>query len=250
MPAATVYSGICAPNGAIDPGMGYSDDGSTVIVWLDPTLYPMYIPYGTWQITDFQIYGYGSTAPVRFGLYTTAGVKVVESGTVNLTSSNGWQGASGLSLGSLPGGSNYILAIAVSSTTVNTTHAWNSGGYYATGSDYSGGMPSNLPSGTAGNLWPIRIKLQRVAHPLREYFSDKDFGFVGSPDNTDPFTSGQQVTLTPLALPTSTIYVRVRGIDPAGSNTYGDWVTRSFTITADGGTFIPAWARRCNEVIQ
>lgn len=71
--------------------------------------------------------------------------------------------------------------------------------------------------------------------------SGTDAGFSGSPDNTDPFTSGQAVTYTvQSALSNSTLYYwRVRGIDPSGSNTYGAWATtRSFTTAAAGGTAV------------
>lgn len=67
--------------------------------------------------------------------------------------------------------------------------------------------------------------------------SGTDAGFSGSPDNTDPFASGQAVTHTvQSALSNSTLYYwRVRGIDPSGSNTYGAWATtRSFTTTSGG----------------
>lgn len=62
--------------------------------------------------------------------------------------------------------------------------------------------------------------------------SGTDPGFSGSPDNTDPFTSAQQVSYTVQTdLAPGTYYWRVRGIDPSGSNTYGAWATtRSFTI--------------------
>lgn len=78
--------------------------------------------------------------------------------------------------------------------------------------------------------------------------SGTDAGFSGTPDNTDPFASGQQVTYTvQSALAVDTYYWRVRGLDPSGSNTYGAWSsTRSFdvtsggsyTLTADGGSFV------------
>jgi len=67
--------------------------------------------------------------------------------------------------------------------------------------------------------------------------SGTDAGFSGSPDNTDPFTSGQAVTYTvQSALDDDTYYWRVRGIDPSGSNAYGAWSgVRSFTVDTSGG---------------
>lgn len=47
------------------------------------------------------------------------------------------------------------------------------------------------------------------------YTSGTDSGFSGSPDNTDPFTSGQQITFTlPAEITAGTWNWRVRGIDP------------------------------------
>lgn len=68
--------------------------------------------------------------------------------------------------------------------------------------------------------------------PELDKTSGTDTGFSGSPDNTDPFTSGQQVSYTvQSALSEGTYYWRVRGLDPSGTNTYGDWSeTRSFNI--------------------
>lgn len=81
-----------------------------------------------------------------------------------------------------------------------------------------------------------------VTSILLDKVSGTDSGFSGSPDNTDPFASAQAVTYTVQggdALAASTTYYwRVRGIDPSGSNTYGEWSsTRSFTTEA-GGTNI------------
>lgn len=70
--------------------------------------------------------------------------------------------------------------------------------------------------------------------PLIDVVSGTDSGFSGSPDNTDPFTSGQAVTYTVQSALTApdTYYWRVSGIDPSGSNTYGAWSsTRSFDVT-------------------
>jgi spore germination protein YaaH len=54
--------------------------------------------------------------------------------------------------------------------------------------------------------------------------SASDGGFSGSPDNSDPFASAQAVTYTvPSALADDTYFWRVRGKDPAGSNTWGEW---------------------------
>jgi len=67
---------------------------------------------------------------------------------------------------------------------------------------------------------------------LIDALSGTDAGFSGTPDNTDPFTSGQQVSYTvqsPLAV--GSYYWRVRAIDPGGSNVFGAWTAgRIFEI--------------------
>lgn len=80
---------------------------------------------------------------------------------------------------------------------------------------------------------------------LIDVVSGTDSGFSGSPDNTDPFTSGQAVTYTVQAgdalTAGNTYYWKVRGIDPSGSNTYGAWSsTYSFSITAGGSVDLSA----------
>lgn len=88
----------------------------------------------------------------------------------------------------------------------------------------------------------IAIEIKK-ATPLIDAVSGTDAGFA-NPDvggDTDPFTSGDNIQYTvQSALSNSTVYYwRVRGIDPAGSNSYGAWATtRSFTTTAAGGTVV------------
>lgn len=73
-----------------------------------------------------------------------------------------------------------------------------------------------------------------TADRVLDKVSGTDSGFSGSPDNTDPFATDQQVDYTIQSsekLSNGTYYWRVRGIDPSGSNTYGDWSPpRSFTV--------------------
>lgn len=88
----------------------------------------------------------------------------------------------------------------------------------------------------------IAIEIKK-ATTLIDAVSGTDAGFA-NPDvggDTDPFTSGDNIQYTvQSALSNSTVYYwRVRGIDPAGSNSYGAWATtRSFTTTAAGGTVV------------
>ena len=115
---------------------------------------------------------------------------------------------------------------------------------FFTDSGYSGphnkGTVSHTYNGTASTEdWGISMVLVAPAPtPIIDAVSGTDAGFSGTPDNTDPFTSGQAVTYTvQSALSNSTLYYwRVRGIDPSGSNIYGAWATtRSFTTAAAGG---------------
>jgi len=77
-------------------------------------------------------------------------------------------------------------------------------------------------------------------HPLIDVTSGTAAGFLSNGGTTDPFTSGSAVVYTvQSALTTGSVYYwRVRGIDPTGSNSYGDWSSiRSLTIgTAAAGT--------------
>jgi hypothetical protein len=75
-------------------------------------------------------------------------------------------------------------------------------------------------------------------------YSNYNLGFSGSPDNTDPFASGQEVTYTVQSAlaDTTTYYWRVKGIDPSGTNTYGSWSsTYSFYLDT---SYVGATARR------
>lgn len=86
---------------------------------------------------------------------------------------------------------------------------------------------------TAGDYSHLVISFKSTKAPLLDKISGTDAGFSGSPDNTDPFTSGQLVTYTVQSALTdvTTYYWRVAGIDPNGSNTYGAWATtQSFTV--------------------
>lgn len=79
----------------------------------------------------------------------------------------------------------------------------------------------------------LKIDSLNVYPALINAVSGTDSGFSGSPDNTDPFASDQAVTYTvQSALSAGTYYLRVRPIDPAGSNVWGAWATRSFTVSS------------------
>lgn len=96
---------------------------------------------------------------------------------------------------------------------------------------------------TFSELGGIAVEIKNAVQPVIDAVSGTDAGFA-NPDvggDTDPFTSGDNIQYTvQSALSNSTVYYwRVRGIDPAGSNSYGAWATtRSFTTTAAGGTVV------------
>jgi hypothetical protein len=71
--------------------------------------------------------------------------------------------------------------------------------------------------------------------------SSVDAGFARTADS-DPFTSGQEVTYTvQSALTAGTYYWRVRAIDIGGSKTWGAWSSvRSFTVTAGSSSVSPS----------
>lgn len=77
---------------------------------------------------------------------------------------------------------------------------------------------------------------------IRTKVSGTDAGFVNTVNggDTDPFTTGQKISYTVQTgeeLPNESYSWRVRGLDPSGSNAYGDWATpRKFTVLSSGGT--------------
>lgn len=101
-------------------------------------------------------------------------------------------------------------------------------------------------AGDSGRIRVYKVEIEvasEVAYQPSPNVIDKvsgtDSGFSGSPDNADPFTSGQAVTYTVQAgdalTAGTTYYWRVRGIDPSGTNTYGPWSeTHSFDIETTG----------------
>lgn len=107
------------------------------------------------------------------------------------------------------------------------------------------------PAGATNSTWTVTsdtsamsvVSFAPATTPVIDAVSGTDAGFA-NPDvggDTDPFTSGDNIQYTvQSALSNSTVYYwRVRGIDPAGSNSYGAWATtRSFTTTAAGGTVV------------
>lgn len=159
----------------------------------------------------------------------------------------------------------YVIGQAVRGASQMAMYWYNSGTYTQIGSTYSGDVtsgdvlrleaigstfnlyrnstlvvtgtngsaPSSGKAGIAIDLDTDRLDNFVCGDIIVNAVSGTDAGFSGSPDNTDPFTSGQAVTYTVQSALTdlTTYYWRVRGIDPTGSNTYGDWATtRSFYL--------------------
>lgn len=116
------------------------------------------------------------------------------------------------------------------------------GGMYSTEQTPEGTVTHTYYNGDGSEVWSWgMVSIAPAVTPVIDAISGTDAGFSGSPDNSDPFASGQAVTYTvQSALDASTVYYwRVRGIDPSGSNAYGAWATtRSFTTTSGGGTAV------------
>lgn len=88
------------------------------------------------------------------------------------------------------------------------------------------------PADSGGGI--IAIEIKAAQQDLVLATSGTDAGFSGSPDNSDPFASGQAVTYTvQSALSDGTYYWRVRAKDPTGTNAYGAWsASRSFIVSS------------------
>lgn len=159
----------------------------------------------------------------------------------------------------------YVIGQAVSGASQMAMYWYNSGTYTQIGSTYSGDVtngdvlrleaigstfnlyrnstlvvtgtngsaPSSGKAGIVIDLDTDRLDNFVCGDIIVNAVSGTDAGFSGSPDNSDPFASGQAVTYTVQSALTdlTTYYWRVRGIDPSGSNTYGAWATtRSFYL--------------------
>lgn len=111
------------------------------------------------------------------------------------------------------------------------------------GANHPGNM--YIDGGSANNgvqPWDMLFEVYET-HLLLDKVSGTDAGFANEDNgsDTDPFTSGDQLSFTVQegdALDDGvTYYWRARGVDPSGTNIYGDWATaRSFTVSDSGGT--------------
>jgi hypothetical protein len=107
----------------------------------------------------------------------------------------------------------------------------------ATGGTHTTDSTYDIWTFTSNGTWTPTL----AGTSLINAVSGTDSGFANtvSGGDTDPFNSGEKADYdVQITLSNSTVYYwRVRGIDPAGSNTYGAWSsTRSFTTAAGGGT--------------
>lgn len=121
----------------------------------------------------------------------------------------------------------------------------NIGGHDTNGPVGSVGYATADIGGSSGDWVTQTIEIVKVAGggsgPLIDALSDADAGFsnLDTPADTDPFNSGDQVQyhVQSSLVAGTTYYWRVRGKDPAGSNTWGSWATtRSFEVTASSAT--------------
>jgi hypothetical protein len=183
------------------------------------------------------LYGKGTTAPTTGNTISQVRVRInsaTDTGTTNRSAAVYTSG-----LGELLG------TVSITDTTTSTNHTWSG---YTTLSTPSGGWSwekvNNLEvklytaSGNYAYIWKIDVEVTSAVPLLSHTSNTETSAFVRAGDS-DPFTSGEEVTYTVPggdALSEDTYYWRVRGIDPSGSNTYGDWsTTRSFTLDTSGG---------------
>lgn len=130
----------------------------------------------------------------------------------------------------------YVAAVTYSGGTNGVHEVWVD---YSNTSVHGGNMAtlaSSTWSAASTSDAQFSVFSEGTEAQLLDKVSGTDSGFA-NPDNggdTDPFTSGENIQYTVQAgdaLAVDTYYWRVRGKDPSGSNTYGDWSsTRSFDV--------------------
>lgn len=149
-------------------------------------------------------------------------------------------GEAGIFLRNNNPGDNKIDDFQIEADAVNTepTVALNSPADEATTSDTT---PTLEFTGTDDEADDITYQIQiadedTFTTPIIDALSASDPGFVNTEDggDSDAFTSGEKISYTVQAgdeLDPDTYYWRVRGKDPDGTDTFGDWsATREFTI--------------------
>lgn len=114
-------------------------------------------------------------------------------------------------------------------------------GHDTNGAVESVGFASYDIGGTGGDWITQTIEIVKSSGggsgPVIDAESDVDSGFTNLDNggDTDPFNSGDQIQYTPesgLSIGVEYFW-RVRGKDPDGTDTYGDWsATRSFTVVS------------------
>ncbi len=110
-------------------------------------------------------------------------------------------------------------------TTAGTSAATSAGNVYLDGANTT----NNGPRITDDAWYRIREVLSETI-----VTSNVDPGFTNqtTPADTDPFNSGDTIRLTTSWPVQGAYFWRVRGMDPAGSNSWGNWTaTRSFSVT-------------------
>jgi hypothetical protein len=182
----------------------------------------------------------------------------------------GTVGSTAVPTGSLLADSDALDVSTLSTTEGPVTFTFSGGNQYSMTSGTSYGIHVRYSAGSSANNVKIKryfgqsfygnaysFSLSYTAISTLDYYfivydnmnntlytkiSGTDAGFSGTPDNTDPFTSGQDVTYTVQAgdaLAVGTYYWRVAGLDTNGLNKYGSYSsTYSFIITSGTPTNI------------
>lgn len=173
------------------------------------------------------LYGKGTAAPASGGAITQVRVRIYSAAAVDITAAHV-----------------YTAGLAQDLGTATSAVAGSTWGSYVVLTTPTGGWSWSVVQqlevkaywqGTniSGKLARIEIEVTSTGSLLTDVVSGVDPGFSGSPDNTDPFTSGQSVTYTVQSALTNltTYYWRVRAKDPLSTNGYGPWSSAvSFTV--------------------
>jgi hypothetical protein len=188
----------------------------------------------------------GAAGSVNSGTAGGAGGTGGDGGDGGRGGNNNAAGSSGSSPGGGGGGAGGNNNVAGSGAAGRVYLSWNESPSVALNTTDGTTTPSTTPillfTGTdvEGNDIRYNIQIDTVntfnSGNLLNKVSNTDPGFALTGD-TDPFTSGSQVsyTLQSALSAGTTYYWRVSGLDPTGSNTYGGWATTRTFVTPIGG---------------
>jgi hypothetical protein len=211
----------------------YSDTGSTLLGTSNTVPYTSITSGGSnndftfttpFQLSGttkyyFSVYRTGARDDTNyFKAFTSASNVYADGGTYSI--SDGSWGSEGTSIDYA-----FIVYDAASGAIVTqSSYGINASNIYGVGSFEGVGQSFTTPAAAST---PLLDKLSSTESPT--YFSG-----TGDPH---PWPSGNKISYavsTPLS--NGTYYYRVRGIDPLGSNTYGEWASTSmFTVSVSAG---------------